>query len=89
MERQTFNLGVNYYVKEDFETDYQGESLRRIERNIEQDYIDALRQSCYREKQYSKFLFTLFFPFSPPSILFLLFSILNMIIYICIKKVML
>ncbi|KAK2717699.1 dnaJ homolog subfamily B member 14-like [Artemia franciscana] len=54
MERQTFNLGVTYYVKEDFETHYQGESLRRIERNIEQDYIDALRQSCYREKQYKE-----------------------------------
>lgn len=53
-ERTTSNLRVNYYVKSDFKVDFKGD-LRRIERNVEEEYISNLRQNCWRERSYSKF----------------------------------
>lgn len=50
------NLGVNYYVKENFHTEYQG-SLKRLEISVEEEYLTSLRHACYREKSYRK-LFT-------------------------------
>jgi len=49
--RKTQNLGVDYYVKESFHTDYQG-SLRRLEATIEEEFVANLRHACYREKNY-------------------------------------
>lgn len=48
------NLKVPYYVKENFHTEHQG-SMRRLEMSVEEDYIQNLRQACYREKNYSKY----------------------------------
>ncbi|XP_049883141.1 dnaJ homolog subfamily B member 12 isoform X2 [Pectinophora gossypiella] len=49
--RETNNLKVPYYVKENFHTDYQG-SLRRLEMAIEEEYIVNLRHACQRERNY-------------------------------------
>ncbi|XP_026326293.1 dnaJ homolog subfamily B member 12-like isoform X2 [Hyposmocoma kahamanoa] len=49
--RETANLKVPYYVKENFHTDYQG-SLRRLEMTIEEEYIVNLRHACQRERNY-------------------------------------
>ncbi|XP_068625977.1 dnaJ homolog subfamily B member 14 [Battus philenor] len=49
--RETVNLKVPYYVKENFHTDYQG-SLRRLEMAIEEEYIVGLRHACQRERNY-------------------------------------
>ncbi|CAG9789911.1 unnamed protein product [Diatraea saccharalis] len=49
--RETVNLKVPYYVKENFHTDYQG-SLRRLEMSIEEEYIVGLRHACQRERNY-------------------------------------
>lgn len=51
VQRKTLNLKVQYFVKENFHTEYQG-SLRRLEISVEEEYITSLRQSCYREKNY-------------------------------------
>uniref|UniRef100_A0A8D8Y1Z5 DnaJ homolog subfamily B member 12 n=1 Tax=Cacopsylla melanoneura TaxID=428564 RepID=A0A8D8Y1Z5_9HEMI len=47
--RATQKLNVPYYVKESFGSEYQG-SLHRLELNVEEDYINQLRNMCYREK---------------------------------------
>lgn len=52
-ERTTSNLRVNYYVKSDFKVDFKGD-LRRIERNVEEEYISNLRQNCWRERSYKE-----------------------------------
>ncbi|GBP63666.1 DnaJ homolog subfamily B member 12 [Eumeta japonica] len=49
--RETINLKVPYYVKENFHTDYQG-SLRRLEMAVEEEYIVNLRHACQRERNY-------------------------------------
>ncbi|CAH4034307.1 dnaJ homolog subfamily B member 14 [Pieris brassicae] len=49
--RETVNLKVPYYVKDNFHTDYQG-SLRRLEMAIEEEYIVNLRHACQRERNY-------------------------------------
>lgn len=52
-ERITSNLRVSYYVKSDFKVDFKGD-LRRIERNVEEEYISNLRQNCWRERSYKE-----------------------------------
>ncbi|XP_015919230.2 dnaJ homolog subfamily B member 14 [Parasteatoda tepidariorum] len=50
-ERQTSNLQVPYFVKVNFNTDFQG-SIRRLEAQVEEEYISNLRGSCFKEKNY-------------------------------------
>lgn len=47
--RNTMKLNVPYYVKENFHSEYQG-SIHRLEMSVEEDYINQLRNMCYREK---------------------------------------
>ena len=56
IQRKTLNLKVPYYVKENFHTEHHG-SMRRLEMSVEEDYIQNLRQACYREKNYRETLF--------------------------------
>ncbi|EFA01075.2 dnaJ homolog subfamily B member 14 [Tribolium castaneum] len=49
--RQTANLKIPYYVKENFATEFQG-SVRRLEMSVEEEYVSNLRHACYREKNY-------------------------------------
>lgn len=55
VQRSTSNLGVSYYVKPDFSTEFQG-SIRRLEQHVEEDYVSTLRNACFKEKNYSKSL---------------------------------
>lgn len=49
--RSTQGMKIPYFVKENFHSDYQG-SLRRLEISIEEEFINTLRLSCAREKNY-------------------------------------
>ena len=55
VERISNNLKVHYWVKEDFRPEFKSD-LRRIERNVEEEYIGQLRSNCFRERNYSKLL---------------------------------
>ncbi|XP_076368277.1 dnaJ homolog subfamily B member 12-like [Tachypleus tridentatus] len=52
-ERKTSNLKVPFYVKENFASEYQG-SIRRIETQVEGEYVTNLRTSCFRERNYKE-----------------------------------
>ncbi|XP_055933608.1 dnaJ homolog subfamily C member 18-like isoform X2 [Argiope bruennichi] len=52
-ERRTENLDIPYYVKENFLRNY-GDSLERIERQVEDEYILTVRTSCFRERNYKE-----------------------------------
>ena len=52
VERTTNRLDVRYYVKPDFLENYK-DTLNRLEKQIEEEYIANLRNNCYREKTYS------------------------------------
>lgn len=49
LEKHTSALRVPYYVKENFNEYYDG-NLRRLEANIEEEYVGMLRHNCYRER---------------------------------------
>ncbi|KAI4469618.1 hypothetical protein MML48_1g02421 [Holotrichia oblita] len=51
VHRITQNLHVDYWVKQNFHSEYQG-SVKRLETTIEEEYITNLRHTCYREKNY-------------------------------------
>lgn len=53
-QRKTQNLRIPYFVKDDFKANFAGD-LRRIERQVEEEYVSNLRQNCWRERSYSKF----------------------------------
>ena len=46
-------MKISYYVKESFSTDFTG-SLRKLEREIEDVYIQRLRDACFRERAYKE-----------------------------------
>lgn len=52
-ERLTNNLKVPYFVKDDFHVDSKYD-LRRIERQVEEEYVSNLRTSCFKEKSYKE-----------------------------------
>ncbi|XP_018419777.1 PREDICTED: dnaJ homolog subfamily B member 14 [Nanorana parkeri] len=51
IKRLTENLDVPYYVSKDFQSEYSGKSLQKLEKNIEEDYVANVRNNCWREKQ--------------------------------------
>lgn len=53
VKRTTSNMKVPYFVKDTFNTDFTGQ-LRRLESTIEEDYLNSLRQACFREKSYKE-----------------------------------
>jgi len=53
VRRTTANLHIPYYVKDTFKSDFSG-SLRKLESSIEEEYLNSLRQACYREKSYKE-----------------------------------
>lgn len=53
IHRTTKTFKVAYYVKENFHAEYQG-SLGRLETSVEEEHINNLKHSCYREKNYSE-----------------------------------
>lgn len=54
IERKTTQLEVPYFVKDTFEKDYKG-NIRRVESQVEEDFITNLRGACFREKNYSEY----------------------------------
>ncbi|KAG9480318.1 hypothetical protein GDO78_012018 [Eleutherodactylus coqui] len=50
-DRMTENLHVPYYVSKDFQSEYSGMLLQKLEKNIEEDYVANVRNNCWRERQ--------------------------------------
>lgn len=55
VSRETQQMGVQYYVDKSFEKEYRGAALDELEKTIENDYIDHLQSSCWKEKQQSEY----------------------------------
>lgn len=53
VQRKTANMHISYHVKDNFKTEYTG-SIRKLERQIEEEYIQHLRNQCFREKSYKE-----------------------------------
>ncbi|XP_077597404.1 dnaJ homolog subfamily C member 18 [Stigmatopora nigra] len=51
VSRETQHMGVPYYVAKSFEKEYSDDTLQELEKNIENDYIEHLQSSCWKEKQ--------------------------------------
>lgn len=51
--RKTNTFKIEYWVKDNFHTEYQG-SLGRLEASVEEEYINNMKGACYRERNYSK-----------------------------------
>lgn len=51
MKRKTTHFSIPYYVKDNFQSDYQG-SIERLENSVEEEYIGSMKHSCYRERSY-------------------------------------
>ena len=51
IQRRTTNLKISYYVKDSFSADFTG-SLKKLEREVEDVYIQRLRDACFRERAY-------------------------------------
>lgn len=50
--RHIEKYGIEYYVKDDFERQYRGKDLERLESQVFEDYLYELRNRCLREKNY-------------------------------------
>ena len=53
MKRITNDHHVPYFVKTDFRIESSNE-LNKLEKQVEEDLLNELRQNCYREKSYRK-----------------------------------
>merc|ERR1719394_915839 len=51
IQRRTTNLKISYYVQDSFSSDFTG-SLKKLEREVEDVYIQRLRDACFRERAY-------------------------------------
>lgn len=51
VSRETQHMGVPYYVDKGFQKEYRGAALDELEKTIENDYIEHLQNSCWKEKQ--------------------------------------
>ena len=51
IQRRTTNLKISYYVKDSFSADFTG-SLKKLEREVEDVYVQRLRDACFRERAY-------------------------------------
>lgn len=52
--RQLEPFGISYYVKDDFEKQYRGKDLKRVESQVFDDYLHELRNRCIRERNYKE-----------------------------------
>ncbi|XP_028405939.1 dnaJ homolog subfamily B member 14-like [Dendronephthya gigantea] len=51
LHRITPKYKVSYYVQSDFNENYSGKTLTRLENQIEREYLGRLRSTCFREQQ--------------------------------------
>lgn len=49
VQRFTSNMKVNFFVKDTFHQDFTG-SLRKLEKQVEDEYVSHLRSRCFQEK---------------------------------------
>lgn len=55
VKRETNGLKIPYYVKDNFYSEYQG-SVARLEESVEEDFVNHLKHSCSRERNYREYL---------------------------------
>lgn len=53
-KREMEPYGISYYVKDDFEKQYQGGDLKRVESQVLEDFLYELRNRCLRERNYKE-----------------------------------
>lgn len=46
-------MQVVYFVKPDFLKNYQG-NVQRVEKQVEEEFVNNLRANCFRERSHSK-----------------------------------
>uniref|UniRef100_A0A1A7XZ13 DnaJ homolog subfamily B member 14 n=1 Tax=Iconisemion striatum TaxID=60296 RepID=A0A1A7XZ13_9TELE len=51
VKRQTQNLRVDYYVTQDFKSEFKYSAVQQIEKNVEEDYVTNVRNNCWKERQ--------------------------------------
>ena len=68
IQRRTTNLKISYYVKDSFSADFTG-SLKKLEREVEDVYVQRLRDACFRERAYKVRLLH-YYERSSPTLLF-------------------
>lgn len=51
LKKQSINLKVVYFVNKDFDKEYTGVALQKVEKSVEDDYITNLRNNCWKERQ--------------------------------------
>ncbi|XP_053434962.1 dnaJ homolog subfamily B member 14-like [Nycticebus coucang] len=51
IKMETENLGVVYYVNEDFKNEYKGILLQKVEKSVEKDYVTNIQNNCWKERQ--------------------------------------
>ncbi|EDO37146.1 predicted protein [Nematostella vectensis] len=57
IQRNTYNYQITYWVQEGFQESYADpQSLQKLEKKIERDYVNRLQTQCYRERQYRKYM---------------------------------
>lgn len=54
VERKIEFLDIKYYVRDDFDKQYQGYDLRKIESSVLDEYLHELRDKCIREKAHKE-----------------------------------
>lgn len=52
-QRTTPDMQVVYFVKADFLKNYQG-NIHRVEKQVEEEFVNNLRANCFRERSHSK-----------------------------------
>ena len=63
IQRRTTNLKISYYVKDSFSADFTG-SLKKLEREVEDVYVQRMRDACFRERAYKVCLLHFYKSFS-------------------------
>ena len=53
VSRKTSNLNIPYFLRKDYHMESRTE-LRRIERQVEEEFVSNLRNSCWRERSYKE-----------------------------------
>ncbi|KAL3877290.1 hypothetical protein ACJMK2_035021 [Sinanodonta woodiana] len=53
VEKKTSNLKIPYYVQSDFKANFQSD-LRRLERQVEEEFVSNLRTRCFQERSYKE-----------------------------------
>ncbi|XP_073403207.1 proteasome subunit beta type-6 isoform X1 [Dendrobates tinctorius] len=49
--RETSSRGVPYYVSQNFQNRYRGQTLVELERAVEKEYAEQVQAGCWKEKQ--------------------------------------